>query len=302
MPRCRSAGPSCRSASHEASVGRSADAAAGRAPRVPPARARRCGGRTPTARSRSSTAPLHLDAGGTRHAGRRAGKVGFRRARDDRRTTAFRSSVNGVPVYCRGACWTVADIADAGRGEARRSRATCAWPRDAGVNMLRVGGTMVYESDALLPALRRTRHPGVAGLHVRQHGLPRRRPGLRREHRGRGAVTSSAGCRAHPCVAVFCGNSEVEQQAAMLGVPRESWRNDWFGTRLPGLCAEYRPGHRVRALDAERRGVALPRPRGRRALLRRRRLPARPVGTAPGRRQVRPRMPGVRQRPRAGRP
>src|SRR5262249_25700874 len=47
---------------------------------------------------------------------------------------------------------------------------------------------------------------------------------------------------AHPCVAVWCGNSEVEQQAAMRGVPREFWRNRWFGTRLPELLAEYSPG------------------------------------------------------------
>ena len=41
---------------------------------------------------------------------------------------------------------------------------------------------------------------------------------------------------------MFCGNSEVEQQAAMLGVPRELWRNSWFGERLPALCGEICPG------------------------------------------------------------
>ena len=51
--------------------------------------------------------------------------------------------------------------------------------RDAGMNMLRVGGTMVYESRRLLRALRRAGHPGLAGLHVRQHGLSRRRRRLR---------------------------------------------------------------------------------------------------------------------------
>src|SRR5947209_19903686 len=47
---------------------------------------------------------------------------------------------------------------------------------------------------------------------------------------------------AHPCVAVYCGNSEVEQQVAMLGLPRETWTNPWFADRLPELCARHHPG------------------------------------------------------------
>jgi beta-mannosidase len=47
---------------------------------------------------------------------------------------------------------------------------------------------------------------------------------------------------AHPCVVVFCGNSEVEQQAAMVGAPRDAWRNRWFATGLKELCGEYHPG------------------------------------------------------------
>ena len=27
---------------------------------------------------------------------------------------------------------------------------------------------------------------------------------------------------------VYCGNSEIEQQAAMLGMPRELWSNRWL--------------------------------------------------------------------------
>jgi beta-mannosidase len=46
----------------------------------------------------------------------------------------------------------------------------------------------------------------------------------------------------HPCVAVYCGNSEIEQQAAMLGMARELWRNRWFGEQLPALCSQHHPG------------------------------------------------------------
>ena len=46
----------------------------------------------------------------------------------------------------------------------------------------------------------------------------------------------------HPSIVVYCGNSEVEQQAAMLGVSRELWTNEWFSKCLPALCNEHHPG------------------------------------------------------------
>jgi beta-mannosidase len=47
--------------------------------------------------------------------------------------------------------------------------------------------------------------------------------------------------QAHPCVTVLCGSSEVEQQAAMLGLPRESWRHPIFHELLPDMCRHLRP-------------------------------------------------------------
>jgi beta-mannosidase len=44
-----------------------------------------------------------------------------------------------------------------------------------------------------------------------------------------------------PAVAVFCGGSEVEQQAAMLGLPAEKWKNALFEQRLPELVRSLRP-------------------------------------------------------------
>lgn len=46
----------------------------------------------------------------------------------------------------------------------------------------------------------------------------------------------------HPCVAVICGNSEVSQQAAMWGAPRELWSPSLFDDTLRHLSAEHCTG------------------------------------------------------------
>lgn len=152
----------------------------------------------------------------------------------------FSVSVNGELVQCRGACWTVGDILNlTGNPESLRRDLTLA--RDAGANMLRVGGTMVYESDEFY------RLCDELGLLVWQDFMfanmdyPVEDPEFRTEIRAE-ATEQLRRLAAHPSVAVYCGSSEIEQQAAMLGMPRELWRNDWFGEELPALCAELHPG------------------------------------------------------------
>lgn len=152
--------------------------------------------------------------------------------------TAF-IHVNGVPVYCRGACWTVVDITRPGAADPMARDLTLA--RDAGVNMLRVGGTMTYERDDFY------RLCDELGILVWQDFMFANMDypvddadfAANIEAEARYQLSRFA---AHPSIAVLCGNSEVEQQAAMVGAPREQWRNRWFGERLPQLCAEYLPG------------------------------------------------------------
>jgi beta-mannosidase len=74
------------------------------------------------------------------------GNVGFRTIELDTANGDVRLKVNGVPVFCRGAVWTPLDPVSL-----RSSRAQCRdaliQARSAGMNMLRVAGTMVYEED-----------------------------------------------------------------------------------------------------------------------------------------------------------
>jgi beta-mannosidase len=154
-------------------------------------------------------------------------RVGFRALEPgpeydvDRDGLALR--VNGVPIFARGALWTGADDL----------RATLELARDAGMNMLRLPGTTVYErpefhdlcdelgilvwQDLMFANLDYPfADPELAGLvevEVRQ-------------------LLDRIAWR--PSLAVLCGGSEVEQQAAMLGLDPAVARDDF----LRGLVAD----------------------------------------------------------------
>jgi beta-mannosidase len=167
------------------------------------------------------------------------GRIGFRDIAVDQTDGGVRLSVNGVPVFCRGAVWTTADILRL-RGTAHDLRAALVSLRDAGANMVRVGGTMTYESDefyALCDEL---------GLLVWQDFMfanmdyPVADDDFRAEVEAE-ARQQVARLSVHPSVAVWCGGSEVAQQAAMQGLPREAWGGELFERLLPAIVAEADP-------------------------------------------------------------
>ena len=71
------------------------------------------------------------------------GTIGFR---EIAKSGELALSVNDVPLFCRGACWTPIDPVTLVSPRAA-SEAALLQVRDGGMNMLRVGGTMAYESD-----------------------------------------------------------------------------------------------------------------------------------------------------------
>jgi beta-mannosidase len=166
--------------------------------------------------------------------------VGFRRIDAGDLRDGFRLRINECPVFCRGACWTCSDIATLSGSRADLVE-TLTRLRDAGANMVRVGGTMIYESDEFY------RLCDELGLLVWQDFMFANMDYPVSDEAFLRTVTAEAAQQLqrlsrHPAVAVYCGNSEVEQQAAMLGMPQEAWSNRWFGELLPRLCERYHPG------------------------------------------------------------
>ena len=165
--------------------------------------------------------------------------TGFRRI-EVSNDPGFAIQVNGERVYCRGACWTTNDIFTlSGTEDSLRRDLTLA--RDAGMNMLRIGGTMTYESDAFY------RLCDELGILIWQDFMFANMDYPVEDAAFAENITIEAKQQLgrlaqHPCVAVYCGNSEIEQQAAMLGMARELWRNRWFGEQLPALCSVRHPG------------------------------------------------------------
>lgn len=169
-----------------------------------------------------------------------AGRVGFRTIALHTAGGEFSLRVNGVPVFCRGACWMPLDVVTL-RSSPADCRAAVAQARAAGMNMLRVPGTTVYEEDHFYEAcdelgvlvwqdfmFANMDYPADDPLFAASVALEVRQQ-LQR-------------LRSRACLAVLCGNSEAEQQAAMWGAAREQWSSALFGETLPQLCRELAPG------------------------------------------------------------
>jgi beta-mannosidase len=167
------------------------------------------------------------------------GAVAFRELEVSREAGGFGLRINGAEVFLRGACWTTVDAVSLG-GSPEAYRSTLEAVRAAGMNMIRVCGPFFYEDDALYDAC------DELGIVVWQDyafanmDYPGDDPGfvasVEREAREFLDRTQTA-----VSLAVLCGNSEVEQQAAMMGAPRELWRSSLFEKTLSEVSTDLRP-------------------------------------------------------------
>lgn len=151
----------------------------------------------------------------------------------------FSIEINGIPVFCRGAVWTNADIV---RMPCSRKdylpHLTAA--RDAGMNMIRIGGTMTYESPEFFALC------DELGLMVWQDFMFANfdYPASDTEFVAlveKEAVDFLQSCRHSPSLTVLCGGSEIYQQAAMLGLPHKFWTGPLTAEILPTIATALRP-------------------------------------------------------------
>ncbi|MEP7313513.1 MAG: glycoside hydrolase family 2 protein [Pseudomonadota bacterium] len=167
------------------------------------------------------------------------GRIGFRTIELDSEGDEFSLRVNGVNVFCRGACWTPLDVVSL-RGVPDEYAAALQQVRAAGMNMLRVGGTMVYEEAAFYE------HCDSLGVLVWQDFMfanmdyPGDDPDFVASVEAEVRQQLSR-LKIHPSLALLCGNSEVEQQAAMSGAPRDRWQPTLFHKTIAQIASELCP-------------------------------------------------------------
>jgi beta-mannosidase len=156
--------------------------------------------------------------------------IGFRRLRIERRDGDFAIEINGRRIFARGVCWTPLNPKSLSATAEAYAQAVSRIVY-AGLNMLRIGGTMMYEDPALYDALDAQGVLLWQDLMFANMDYPNDLvPAIERE------VHHVVALLAHrPCMAVICGNSEGQQQAAMSGATRDRWTPPLFHEVIPAL-------------------------------------------------------------------
>jgi beta-mannosidase len=144
--------------------------------------------------------------------------------------------VNGVRVFARGAVWTPIDPIGLAPTEGEL-RAELSRVCDAGMNMLRLPGTGAYETAAFHDLC------DELGILVWQDFMFANLDYPIADEHFRASVTREAtavlaALGRRPSLAILCGNSEVEQQVAMLGLDPSLGRGELFDELLPELVRE----------------------------------------------------------------
>ena len=262
-------------------------------------RGRSAGGRTRTAISRCIDVHVSVIGGSTRRDRSISAASGFRTHR--RSIAAPTATVSASTSTARRS----SAAASAGRrSTSRRLSASLPTARphsngcgDAGMNMVRVGGTMTYETDALSTTCATSSASWCGRTSCsRNMDYPWEDETFARDVATEVTQRSQA-LQSRPSLAVVCGSSEVEQQAAMLGLP-PAQRSDRSKELLPADLVRADAPQTV-WLPTSPSGGTFPFQvdSGRQPLLRRRRVPAAVRRRATARRPLCRRVPRVLECP-----
>jgi beta-mannosidase len=167
------------------------------------------------------------------------GRVGFRTVALDRSGGRFALAVNGVEIFCRGACWFPLDPL-APHASDEELRATFELVTGAHMNMVRIPGGTVYEDERFWDLC------DERGVMVWQDSMLGYTDPPEDEAFEAGVVAELeevfGRLGGRPALAVVCGGQEIEEQAAMFGVTREKWGSALIDRVIPGLAGALLPG------------------------------------------------------------
>lgn len=148
--------------------------------------------------------------------------------------------INGEHIFVRGACWTSADVRTL-QSQPQQILALLQHLRMAGMNMLRIGGTMLYEADVLYQLC------DTLGIMIWQDFMFANMdyPFDNTDFKENCEVEVTQQLQRlsqFGCVVAYCGGSEIEQQAAMTGFDVSQQLPTFLQYRLPELCEQNHPG------------------------------------------------------------
>ncbi|MGV1916413.1 glycoside hydrolase family 2 protein [uncultured Agrobacterium sp.] len=169
------------------------------------------------------------------------GKTGFRRIEIDHGTDGkgFGLKINGVATFCRGAVWSNADIVRL-PGSTEDYEKWLRLAAEAGMNMIRIGGTMAYETRDFF------RLCDELGLMVWQDMMLANFDYPAKDENFVSHIEKETGdllanAALSPSLIVICGGSEIYQQGAMLGLGETFWKGPLTEEMLPRFVKARRP-------------------------------------------------------------
>ncbi len=166
------------------------------------------------------------------------GHYGFRRIT---RANAHDLSlqINNTAMFLRGACWTPMNLLSLQTSVAEL-RQRLLLLKNAGINMLRLPGNMPYECDDFYEMCDELGILIMQDFAFTNFDYPEDNAefvaSVQQE-----AVTFLRKHGHRACLILLAGNSEVAQQAAMMGVDLEQIHNRIFDEILKNICAEHAP-------------------------------------------------------------
>ena len=169
------------------------------------------------------------------------GQIGFRTVEllnSDSAPQDFGFIINDEIIFCKGACWTIPTELrfKSFKHVEQMLELAC----KAGINMFRVSGTMVYETEEFYSICDKL------GILIWQDFMFANMDYPFSDDRFLDCAVDEFNqilrkLVMHPCLALLCGGSEVEQQAAMLGLSTNHWSSKVFEEILPSICKKIIP-------------------------------------------------------------